>query len=308
MLLIHALIVLIAVFLDYSLGEPKRFHPLAGFGRLAVLVEGVLYGVKPRSTAYLRFAGLLAWLILIVPLTLFIWWLSHFLWLDYVLAVVLLYLGLGAQSLGQHARHVAQALKQGRLPVARQRVSMMVSRDTAELDETAVTRATIESVLENGCDAVFGTLFWFVVLGAPGVVLYRLANTLDAMWGYRNDRYLYFGWAAARIDDFFNWAPARLTALTYIIVGRKKQAWQCWVKQAGSGYGINPGVVMATGAGALNLTLGGPAPYHGSIKQRPLLGMGPEPQVDDIERCVVFLQRGQWLWLAVIFLGSWAFA
>ena len=306
--MIHALIVLIAFFLDYLLGEPKRFHPLAGFGRLAVVVERVLYGARRPPSIYLRVAGVLAWTGLVLPFVLLVWWLSSVSWLQYILEVALLYLALGAQSLGQHARHVAQALKQGRLPIARQRVAMMVSRDTAALDETAVARATIESVLENGCDAVFGTLFWFIVLGAPGVVLYRLSNTLDAMWGYRNDRYLHYGWAAARIDDVLNWAPARLTALTYLIIGRKKQAWQCWVQQAGSWYGVNPGVVMATGAGALNLTLGGPAPYHGLIKERPFIGMGQPPQIDDIERSVLFIQHGQWLWLAVLFFGSWALA
>ena len=306
--LIHALLVLIAVFLDLLLGEPKRFHPLAGFGRLAVLTEGVLYGARQPPAVWLYLAGWLAWAVLIVPLVLLVWWLSKIAWLHYVLEVSLLYLALGAQSLGQHARHVAQALKQGQLVEARQRVGMMVSRDTGQLDETAVTRATIESVLENGCDAIFGTLFWFVVLGAPGVVLYRLANTLDAMWGYRNQRYRHFGWAAARIDDLLNWAPARLTALTYILVGQTRQGWRCWQQQAGTWYGVNPGVVMATGAGALNLTLGGPAPYHGLIKERPVIGVGNVPVVADIERTVLFVQRGLWLWLALIFAGSWALA
>lgn len=306
--LIHALMVLIAVFLDYLLGEPKRLHPLAGFGRLAVATEGVLYGAGHPPPAWLRFAGLLAWGALVMPFVLLAWWLSGVAWLHYGLEAVLLYLTLGAQSLGQHARQVAHALKQGHLPEARQRVGMMVSRDTGELDATAITRATIESVLENGCDAIFGTLFWFVLLGAPGVVLYRLSNTLDAMWGYRNERYLHFGRAAARVDDLLNWAPARLTALTYIIVGRSRQGWRCWQQQASAWYGVNPGIVMATGAGALNLTLGGPAPYHGLIKERPVLGVGEVPRIMDIERSVVFVQRGQWLWLAVIFFGSWAIA
>ena len=169
-------------------------------------------------------------------------------------------------------------------------------------------RATIESVLENGCDAIFGALFWFMLLGAPGVVLYRLANTLDAMWGYRNERYRYFGWASARIDDLLNWAPARLTALTYILVGRTRQGWQCWLQQSPRWYGVNPGVVMAAGAGALDVLLGGPAPYHGMIKERPFIGSGNIPVIADIERSVLFVQRGLWLWLFVLFTGGWIIA
>lgn len=303
-----ALIVLIAVFLDYLLGEPKRFHPLAGFGRFAVMTEGILYGARQPPVSVLWLFGILAWAVLVVPLVFATWWFSQFLWLQYLLEVGLLYLALGAQSLGQHARFVALALDRGNLPEARQRVAMMVSRDTDKLDETAVTRATIESVLENGCDAIFGTLFWYLLLGAPGVVLYRLTNTLDAMWGYKNTRYRHFGWAAARLDDVLNWVPARLTALTYIILGKTQQGWQCWRQQASLWQGVNPGVVMASGAGALHLKLGGPAPYHGLLKERPILGRGDAPTVSDIERSVVFIQRGLWLWLLVIFIGSWLLA
>src|SRR5262249_9166632 len=160
------------------------------------------------------------------------------------------------------------ALKDGDLVEARHAVSKIVSRECAGLDETQICCAAIESVLENGSDAVFAALFWFIVLGAPGVVLYRIVNTLDAMWGYRNARYEHFGWAAAKLDDLLNWIPARLTALTYALLGNSQNAIWSWQNQGGKWYSPNAGPVMSSGAGALDLQLGGPATYHGKLKER----------------------------------------
>lgn len=293
---------LLAVLLDRLLGEPPRWHPLVGFGRLAQQVEASLYGAS-------RLRGVIAVSLLVggFALAAFLAHRSLGSW-DWLLDVALLYLAIGATSLGEHAAAVRRALGAGDLDAARRSVGRMVSRDTADMDETAVARATLESVLENGCDAVFGALFWFLVAGAPGVVAYRLANTLDAMWGYKTDRYRYFGWAAARLDDLLNWIPARLTALTYVLIGRSGTAWRCWRSQAASWESPNAGPVMAAGAGALAVELGGPAVYHGRLEPRPPLGEGREPVAADINRAVVLVQRGIWLWLVLAFLGGWALA
>ena len=191
-------------------------------------------------------------------------------------------------------------LAAGELDLARERTSWIVSRDVASLDAAGVARAGTESVLENGNDAVFGALFWFVLAGGPGVLLFRLANTLDAMWGYRTERYLRFGWAAARIDDLLNVVPARLTALTYALLGRTWRALACWRDQAAAWDSPNAGPVMAAGAGALGVRLGGAASYHGREEVRPPLGEGRAPDAASIRAAVALVRRGSLLWLAAL--------
>jgi adenosylcobinamide-phosphate synthase len=187
----------------------------------------------------------------------------------------------------------------GNLEEARTRVGYMVSRDTGKMDVQAVATATVESVLENGNDAVFGALFWFLVAGAPGVVLFRLANTLDAMWGYRTPRFLYFGWAAARLDDVLNFIPARLTALTYSLLGSTANALRCWRIQARAWDSPNAGPVMAAGAGALGVSLGGGAFYDGEWEERPPLGLGMPPDPDSIPAALRLVRSGVVMWLLI---------
>lgn len=293
---------MLAVVLDRLLGEPPRWHPLVGFGWLAQRVEASLYGASQwrGAVAVALLVGGFALAAFLAQRSLGSW--------AWLLDAALLYFALGAASLGEHAAAVRRALDAGDLDTARRSVGRMVSRDTADLDETAVARATLESVLENGCDAAFGALFWFFVAGAPGVVAYRLANTLDAMWGYKTDRYRHFGWAAARLDDLLNWVPARLTALTYLLLGKRSAAWRCWRSQAANWESPNAGPVMAAGAGGLGVQLGGPAVYHGRLESRPPLGAGREPGAADITRAVVLVQRGIWLWMVLALMGGWALA
>ncbi len=296
-----ALLTLIAVCLDAALGEPRRWHPLVGFGRVAQRVEQVLNTTSSTSTGVhsltLRLRGIAAVIVTVAPWVLLVATAARVPVLRYPVAVVSLYFALGHQSLRQHALRVYRALEEGNLAAARSYVGMMVSRDTGAMDNKAVATAAVESVLENGNDAVFGALFWFLVAGAPGAVLYRLANTLDAMWGYRTARYLYFGWAAARLDDVLNFIPARLTALTYALIGSTRIAWRCWRVQAGAWESPNAGPVMAAGAGALGLALGGGAYYHGQWEERPPLGMGMPPDAAAIRAAVRLVGLGVLVWL-----------
>lgn len=298
---------LAAVLIDALLGEPSRAHPLVGFGRLARWIEKQLYADR-------RGAGVGAWLLAVMPLVVLAWcaeaWLGRLsLWAAFLFNALVLYAAIGLRSLGDHAMPVVSALRDGDMTRARQAVGLMVSRDTQVLNEHQVAAAATESVLENGNDAVFGALFWFAVLGAPGALLYRLANTLDAMWGYRTERYENFGWAAARIDDGLNFIPARLTALSYMVLGQTSRAWRCWRTQARQWDSPNAGPVMATGAGALGVQLGGAAPYDGVWESRPDLGEGTPPDAHAIERSLALVRRSVVLWLVVAFLlGGLAYA
>ena len=294
-----ALLMLCALLLDKLLGEPRRFHPLVGFGHFALWIEQRLNG-GAHAPLRMRVHGVLAWCLAIAPWLLLTWllWLQTF--LQPYVGVVILYFALGMQSLDEHASRIRQALQAGDLALARRRAGEIVSRDTATMQAEDVARAGVESVLENGNDAVFAALFWFAIAGAPGVLLYRLANTLDAMWGYRTPRYRYFGWAAARLDDALNYLPARLTALTYALLGSTHAALRSWRRQAPAWDSPNAGPVMASGAGSLQVLLGGAANYHGVSEVRPLLGAGNAPQAGDIDRALKLVRRGTWLWLALL--------
>jgi adenosylcobinamide-phosphate synthase len=284
------------VALDRLLGEPRVAHPLVGFGRLADVIERA-----GNRGDWRRFKGICAWILAVAPWTaLAAFACSRFPapggWL---LDVMSLYFTLGGRSLAEHAERVSADLQGSDLGAAREHVGWIVSRNTAELDESGVARACVESTLENGNDAVFGVLFWFALLGGAGAVLFRLSNTLDAMWGYKTGRFMRFGWAAARIDDLLNYVPARLTAMSYALCGQTRLAFSCWRRQAPTWESPNAGPVMSAGAGSLGLALGGPAIYHGQIEERPALGEGRSARKEDIPRALSLVRRSIALWLAV---------
>ncbi len=293
--MMSVIIITLALIIDWLLGEAGRWHPLAGFGRLTTFIEHLFYTEQSSPTSQLIRGGL-AWLLLILPITALAYGLNLIPFWNNVLAVIVLYLCIGHKSLYQHVRPIVTALQNGNEAHARELTGRIVSRDKATLD---VPKATIESVLENGNDAVFAALFWFMLAGLPGVVAYRLVNTLDAMWGYKNTRYLYFGRIAARMDDLMNYLPARLTALSYALLGRTRLAIHCWQTQASQHDSPNAGPVMASGAGALDIELGGPARYHGQWHQRPVLGSNNTARPEDIDRALKLVSHSVLLWLAV---------
>lgn len=290
-----------AVLLDRWMGEPRRWHPLVGFGRVAGALERRL-NRKPEQKGCSMGLGFLGMLAAVLPVLILAELLRFSLsgCVYPLFQMVVLYAAISIRGLTEHGRAVSDALHGGDLLLAREQVGRIVSRNASELDEHGVATAASESMLENGADAVFASLFWFLVAGVPGVLLHRMVNTLDAMWGYRNDRFLYFGRPAARLDDLLNWIPARLTAVTYALLGNTRLAWRCWRTQATSWDSPNAGPVMAAGAGALAVSLGGPAPYANGIKQRPVLGQGPAASAATVDGALYLVQKGVWLWLGVL--------
>lgn len=286
-----AILSLIAVAIDWLVGEPRRFHPLVGFGNWAKYIEGKFY-----ANSFLR--GLLAFILTVLPIILISILIQVYAvkFIGYLFEIYALYFAIGHKSLYQHAIAVISALQNNDINLAREKAGLFVSRDSSSLDPTS---ASCESILENGNDGVLAAFFWFMLFGASGAILYRLINTLDAMWGYRNIRYQHFGTFSARVDDFANYIPARLTALLYIILGGDfNNGLRSWKTQAPIWDSPNAGVVMASGAGALSLQMGGPACYQGQWHNRPQLGFGNKPEINDINRALKLVSKS--LYFAIL--------
>lgn len=301
---VTTMLAIAGVLVDRIFGEPSARHPLVAFGRLAGRIEA-----KFNTGFRARPAGILAWLIAVVPPVFVSWIVVRVLPFPAACCVhvALLWFALGAKSLRDHIAPIARALGRGDLDEARNLTARIVSRDTSKADEAALSRAAVESALENGNDAIFGAIFWFVIAGGPGALMFRLANTLDAMWGYKTPRYLRFGWAAARFDDVLNYVPARMTAATYALLGDTRTAWRCWRTQAPLWDSPNAGPAMASGAGSLNVILGGAAIYHGTVETRPVLGFGMTAAPRHVVAAMRMVERALLLWLVVMlvcaFLG-----
>ncbi|WP_282796393.1 cobalamin biosynthesis protein [Streptomyces sp. CC224B] len=284
---------------DLLLGDPRRGHPVAAFGRAAQAVERVLWrdhrGWGALHTAVCAGGAVALGALAVragrrsraasVGLTAAATW-----------AVV------GGTTLGREARAIGGALAAGDVEVARERLPHLCGRDPQALDADGIARAVVESVAENTSDAVVGALVWGAVAGVPGLLGFRAVNTLDAMVGHRSPAYLRYGWASARLDDVAGWPGARLTALLAVVAGGAPQeALRSWRRDARLHPSPNAGVVEASFAGALGVRLGGTLSYAGRVEERPVLNEeGRAVAVDDIERAVRLSRRVSWLALGVV--------
>jgi adenosylcobinamide-phosphate synthase len=275
-----------AATLDALVGDPARYHPVAGFGRIAA-------GVEERVYRDARAAGVAYVAILVVPVTLAAAWLDRRLApaARGALTAATIWSALGGRSLRAAAERMADLVDAGDLEAARAHAPTLVARDPGRLDGPELVRAAVESLAENTADAVGGPLLWAAAGGPAGALAHRAANTLDAMVGYRSPRHLRFGWAAARLDDALNWPVARATAAATVAAAGlcgadARGAWRAWRRDGARHPSPNAGRVEAAFAGALGVTLGGVNDYDGVVEERPLLGDGPRPDTAALRRAV----------------------
>ncbi len=262
---------------DLALGDPRRGHPVAGFGTAALALERRIYG--PSRLRGALFCGLL-----VGGAALAGHGLSRLLGRRAALAV-LTWAALGGRSLRREAAAIASQLERDDLEGARRSLPALAGRDPSALDAGGIARAVVESVAENTSDAVVGTLFWGAIGGPSGVAAYRAANTLDAMVGHRTPRYDRFGWASARLDDALNYPAARAgAALTALCAPQPGAAWRILRRDGGAHPSPNAGRMEAAFAGGLGLRLGGALCYGGVTELRPKLGDGRAPVAGDIAR------------------------
>jgi adenosylcobinamide-phosphate synthase len=272
---------------DALLGDPARFHPVAGFGRAATALEKAVYRPTRRAGAAYALvcvgsvAAAAAALERSLPRTL--------------VRAVALWAALGGRSLATEAQAVADLVERDDLEGARRRVRSLVGRDPQQLDGPGLCQAVIESVAENTVDAVIAPLFWVTLAGAPGVLGHRAVNTLDAMVGRRNERYRHFGTASARADDVANWPAARLAAL---LVGHRSA-------EAHAHPSPNAGVIEGAFAVALGIELGGTLAYAGAVEHRPVLNPGARrPTPRDVTRAIRLARRISLISAVLAALGS----
>ncbi|MEV4663681.1 cobalamin biosynthesis protein [Micromonospora echinofusca] len=272
--------------LDALLGDPRRYHPVAGFGRAAGALERRMY--RPDRLAGTAFTALAVGAPVLLGVAATVATRRR-----PVARAALVAAGtwtvLGGRTLRHEATVMGRALRAGDLPAARKRLGHLCGRDPSALDEPELARATVESLAENTSDAVVAPLLWGAVAGLPGLLGYRAANTLDAMVGHRSPRYARFGTPAARLDDLLNLVPARLTGLLTVAVaptahGDRERALHVWRRDRNDHPSPNAGQCEAAMAGALGVRLGGRNVYFGRSEVRPFLGDGPRPEARHLKR------------------------
>ena len=268
---------------DLAFGDPRWLpHPVVAMGRAITWAEGRLRGAFPQTSAGTRAAGLVLAVALPLACGLLTWGILHLCGmvhsgLRFVAEAWASYQILAACELRRQSLAVARAFSKGGLVEAREAVGLIVGRDTSVLDEQGVARAAVETVAENASDGVIAPLFYLMIGGAPLGMAYKAVNTLDSMVGYKNECYIDFGCASARLDDALNWIPSRLSALLMIVVCPivgldARGAARIWRRDRRRHASPNSAQTESACAGALGLRLAGPAVYFGKLVEKPTIG------------------------------------
>ena len=292
-------ILILAVILDLLIGDPRRFpHPVTYMGKLIAILEKALRRVFKNE----RIGGLFLLLLTVAitigtALALLVGAYTIKSYAGFIVAVILSWSCIAARSLHLESSLVADALIRGDLAEARRFLSYIVGRDTAELDEAEIWRATVETVAENTSDGVIAPLLYLMVGGPVLGLAYKAVNTLDSMVGYKNERYLSFGWASARFDDLVNYLPARLTGLLITFAAPlaglpARDAWRVMLRDGRKHTSPNSGIPEAAVAGALGLRLGGTNLYGGRPVEKPTIGDPVNPISQGSWRDAVRLMYG----------------
>ncbi len=300
-------VAVVALLIDAAIGWPAALyarigHPVGGFARLIDAAD-TRWNDPRRSFAARRAMGVLTMLLLVgiaVGVALMLDAVLRRLFGSTAWIAIGLFAapGLALRSLHDHVTPVADALDAGDLALARTQVGMIVGRDVAQLDESGVARAAIESLAESVCDGVVAPLFWLLVAGLPGLWAYKAINTADSLIGHREDRWRAFGWAAARTDDIANLLPARLSGVLLCLAGLG--GWRTMLRDAGNHASPNAGWPEAAMAGALGLKLAGPITYDGISVAKPYIGDGrTDATAADLRVALVVYRRACVLLLVI---------
>jgi adenosylcobinamide-phosphate synthase len=309
------LLLLSAFGLDLLLGDPRRLpHPVVYIGKLITRLEVPLAGLLRNR----RLAGILLCLLTLAITGGVAWTLLALAALVHPLLYALAWIWLAfttlaLRSLHRESREVVKWVVAGDLGEARRALSLIVGRDTAQLDEEGILRACLETVAENASDGVVAPLFYLSLGGPVAALVYKAANTLDSMVGYRNDRYHELGWASARLDDLLNLIPARLTGLLMVLAAiplglNPWAALKMLLRDARKPSSPNAGFPEAAAAGALGVQFGGPASYFGQRVEKPTLGDADRPITLSSYRQMVgllYLTALLALGLSLLLTGEW---
>ncbi len=296
------IIILFAIALDRLFPDRGRVPPFVWY-------EDWARSVEQRFNAGTRGQGVAAVVVVAGPVILGValirYVLSHITYsLVYVFDILVLYLCLDLYRLTRQAVAVSESLESGDILMAATQLETLTAKTTGDVTESSIAQTTVEAVLKQANTAIMAPLFWFILFGPVAVVLQRVAALLDRLWGHRNTRFAEFGWAAARLDDILGWVPARITALSYGIMGSFEDALHCWRRQAGMWSDINSGPLLASGFGAMHMS----ACEEPEDDDAPGLSetRGFVVNAADIRRVVALLWRVLLFWLAVAVLMAGA--